>query len=90
MRMRCAGRVLPGMHDAIDDFRYPTIGFDLGEDKWPVATHLARIAVHHGQVGAYGWSEPLYRACGYTDIQRIVAASKDGVNVPGVRMGKAL
>ena len=34
--------------------------------------------------------EPLYRACGYTDIQRIVAASKDGVNVPGVRMGKAL
>jgi GNAT superfamily N-acetyltransferase len=34
--------------------------------------------------------EPLYRACGYTDIQRIVAASKGGVNVPGVRMGKAL
>ncbi len=34
--------------------------------------------------------EPLYRACGYTDIQRITAASKDGVDVPGVRMGKAL
>ena len=34
--------------------------------------------------------EPLYRACGYKDIQRIVAASKDGVDVPGVRMGKAL
>jgi len=34
--------------------------------------------------------EPLYRACGYEDIQRIVAASKDGVDVPGVRMGKAL
>ncbi len=34
--------------------------------------------------------EPLYRACGYTDIQRIIAASKDGVDVPGVRMGKAL
>ena len=34
--------------------------------------------------------EPLYRACGYHDIQRIIAASKDGVDVPGVRMGKAL
>jgi len=34
--------------------------------------------------------EPLYRACGYADIQRIVAASKDGVDVPGVRMGKTL
>lgn len=34
--------------------------------------------------------EPLYRACGYHDIQRIIAASKDGVDVPGVRMGKAI
>ena len=34
--------------------------------------------------------EPLYRACGYHDIQRITAASKDGVVVPGVRMGKML
>lgn len=34
--------------------------------------------------------EPLYRACGYHDIQRITAASKDGVDVPGVRMGKTL
>ena len=34
--------------------------------------------------------EPLYRACGYHDIQRIIAASKDGVDVPGVRMGKGL
>jgi GNAT superfamily N-acetyltransferase len=34
--------------------------------------------------------EPLYRACGYHEIQRITAASKDGVDVPGVRMGKSL
>lgn len=34
--------------------------------------------------------EPLYRAGGYHDIQRITAASKDGVDVPGVRMGKTL
>jgi GNAT superfamily N-acetyltransferase len=34
--------------------------------------------------------EPLYRACGYEDIERIIAASKDGVDVPGVRMGKTL
>lgn len=34
--------------------------------------------------------EPLYRACGYQEIQRITAATRDGVDVPGVRMGKAL
>jgi GNAT superfamily N-acetyltransferase len=34
--------------------------------------------------------EPLYLACGYHPIQAIIAASKDGVDVPGVRMGKAL
>lgn len=34
--------------------------------------------------------EPLYRACGYHDIERITAASKNGVDVPGVRMGKTL
>ncbi len=34
--------------------------------------------------------EPLYRACGYHDIERITAASKDGIDVPGVRMGKGL
>lgn len=34
--------------------------------------------------------EPLYRACGYHEIERMIAASKDGVDVPGVRMGKSL
>jgi GNAT superfamily N-acetyltransferase len=34
--------------------------------------------------------EPLYRACGYQEIERMTAASKDGVDVPGVRMGKSL
>jgi N-acetylglutamate synthase-like GNAT family acetyltransferase len=34
--------------------------------------------------------EPLYKACGYHQIERMIAASKDGVDVPGVRMGKSL
>lgn len=34
--------------------------------------------------------EPLYKACGYTQIERIIAASKDDVDVPGVRMGKSV
>jgi GNAT superfamily N-acetyltransferase len=34
--------------------------------------------------------EPLYKACGYYQIERITAASRDGVDVPGVRMGKDL
>ncbi len=34
--------------------------------------------------------EPLYRACGYDEIERIISASVDGVDVPGLRMGKVL
>jgi GNAT superfamily N-acetyltransferase len=34
--------------------------------------------------------EPLYLACGYSPIERMVAAEHGGVQVPGVRMGKAL
>ncbi len=34
--------------------------------------------------------EPLYRACGYTAIERIEAPGPNGVAVPLIRMGKAL
>jgi GNAT superfamily N-acetyltransferase len=34
--------------------------------------------------------EPLYRACGYVQIERIAAAPVDGIAVPLVRMGKPL
>jgi GNAT superfamily N-acetyltransferase len=34
--------------------------------------------------------EPLYKACGYHQIERIIAASSGGIHVPGVRMGKKL
>jgi GNAT superfamily N-acetyltransferase len=34
--------------------------------------------------------EPLYRACGYQEIEQIISASVDGVDVPGLRMGKTL
>lgn len=34
--------------------------------------------------------EPLYRACGYDEIERMVSASAAGVDVPGLRMGKAI
>ena len=34
--------------------------------------------------------EPLYRACGYREIERTAAAPVDGVIVPLIRMGKAL
>jgi GNAT superfamily N-acetyltransferase len=33
---------------------------------------------------------PLYRACGYTDIEAIEATSREGVAVPLIRMGKTL
>jgi GNAT superfamily N-acetyltransferase len=34
--------------------------------------------------------EPLYRACGYHEIERFTAPTSSGVEVPLVRMGKAL
>ena len=34
--------------------------------------------------------EPLYRACGYVEIERFSAPTAGGVDVPLVRMGKAL
>ncbi len=34
--------------------------------------------------------EPLYRACGYEEISRFAAAERDGIRVPGVRMGKRI
>lgn len=34
--------------------------------------------------------EPLYRACGYHEIERFSASTSRGVEVPLVRMGKAL
>lgn len=34
--------------------------------------------------------EPLYRACGYQEIEKFTAPTSSGVEVPLVRMGKAL
>lgn len=33
---------------------------------------------------------PLYKACGYTQIEAVEATSREGVKVPIIRMGKAL
>ena len=33
---------------------------------------------------------PLYRACGYADLEQIETETPSGVRVPMVRMGKAL
>jgi len=34
--------------------------------------------------------EPLYRACGYEDIERFEAPTRSGIHVPLVRMGKRI
>src|SRR5882672_9120696 len=34
--------------------------------------------------------EPLYRACGYKDIERFAADTPSGISVPLIRMGKAI
>ena len=42
------------------------------------------------ELGATAGGEPLYRACGYTDIERLEVPTPSGVTVPITRMGKAL
>jgi len=42
------------------------------------------------ELGATAGGEPLYRACGYAEIERIDVATPGGVTVPIARMGKSL
>jgi GNAT superfamily N-acetyltransferase len=44
----------------------------------------------HVQLMATLSGEPLYRACGYLEIERVLAKSENGVEVPLIRMGKTL
>ncbi len=42
------------------------------------------------ELGATAGGEPLYRACGYTEIERMDVSTPGGVCVPITRMGKVL
>jgi len=42
------------------------------------------------ELGATAGGEPLYRACGYREIERMDVPTPGGVTVPITRMGKAL
>jgi GNAT superfamily N-acetyltransferase len=42
------------------------------------------------ELGATAGGEPLYRACGYCEIERMDVPTQGGVTVPITRMGKAL
>jgi len=42
------------------------------------------------ELGATKGGEPLYRACGYVEIERMEVPTPNGVTVPITRMGKAL
>lgn len=42
------------------------------------------------ELGATAGGEPLYRACGYQEIERMEVPTQGGVSVPITRMGKAL
>lgn len=42
------------------------------------------------ELGATAGGEPLYRACGYREIERMEVPTPGGVTVPITRMGKAL
>jgi GNAT superfamily N-acetyltransferase len=42
------------------------------------------------ELGATAGGEPLYRACGYQEIERMEVPTPGGITVPITRMGKAL
>ena len=42
------------------------------------------------ELGATKGGEPLYRACGYVEIERLEVPTPNGVTVPITRMGKSL
>jgi len=42
------------------------------------------------ELGATAGGEPLYRACGYTEIERMDVPTPGNVTVPITRMGKKL
>jgi hypothetical protein len=42
------------------------------------------------ELGATAGGEPLYRACGYQEIERMEVPTQGGVTVPITRMGKQL
>ena len=42
------------------------------------------------ELGATAGGEPLYRACGYAEIERLEVPASDGITVPITRMGKTL
>ncbi len=42
------------------------------------------------ELGATKGGEPLYRACGYVEIERLEVSTPNGVTVPITRMGKQL
>jgi GNAT superfamily N-acetyltransferase len=50
----------------------------------------AREGFRHAELAATLAGEPLYRACGYTEIARFEADTPSGVRVPLIRMGKTL
>jgi|GEM_PF-1569042 len=49
------GRRIRCREDLIDNLGHPVVVLDAAQDVGSVAAHFARVAVHHGQVGAHGF-----------------------------------
>jgi len=63
----------------------------LGRYVLEICEGAARAAgFHRVELMATLGGEPLYRACGYEEIESRSSASAGGVDVPGLRMGKAI
>ena len=84
--------------EALAGFDKPASAYDIAEAVSKAAGR--RVAANEAAARAAGFKraglmatlagEPLYRACGYSEIERVSASPVDGIAVPLVRMGKAL
>jgi GNAT superfamily N-acetyltransferase len=63
-----------------------------------IGTHILSLCEAAARAGGFGRVEmmatlagvPLYRACGYIDIEPVEAVTRDGIIIPMIRMGKVL
>jgi GNAT superfamily N-acetyltransferase len=93
-----AGRDARLLDPALEAARIRAMYTDPGFVRRGVGRYILALceaaARHEGflraELGATAGGEPLYRACGYAEIERMDVPTPNGVTVPITRMGKSL
>jgi GNAT superfamily N-acetyltransferase len=81
-----------------DAARIRAMYVDPGQARRGIGKHIMQLCEEAARAAGFGKVElmatlaglPLYKACGYAEIEPVEARTREGVIVPLVRMGKAL